>query len=174
MKFFMHLAVAASLIATALCAPVTIPQVTAALATINTDVSALITVTVSFDGSAAQAANIENDAIKLIQANNAALAAIKATATPFSLADGTTIFNIVKGGEPNIEKALSSIVAQKVAIQKLGLAAAVHQTLINLSTSTEALIVALVGAAPAQLKSDATALGQKVTAAFSAAIAVYA
>jgi len=70
---------------------------------------------------------------------------------PLSLPDGTTILNVVKSAEPNIEACLIAIAKQKGALSKLSLQAAVHATLINLETSVQALINALIAAAPVRV-----------------------
>ncbi|KAF8068056.1 hydrophobic surface binding protein [Lyophyllum atratum] len=99
------------------------------------------------------------------------------TPLPISEADGRSILTSFEALEPTIDHSLTGIVDRKAAFTALplgGIPALVKQDLANLSASTTALESALISIAPADLQAEATALKDRIDAAFATAIAAYA
>ncbi|PFH49287.1 hypothetical protein AMATHDRAFT_147974, partial [Amanita thiersii Skay4041] len=93
-----------------------------------------------------------------------------------SEADANHILSLVKGFEPVILHLLRNIIDKKNAFLHLPINAVpiIHQALISLFGSSSNFGNALINAAPADLKGQATAIKNDIDGAFKQAIAAYA
>ncbi|KIJ36350.1 hypothetical protein M422DRAFT_51113 [Sphaerobolus stellatus SS14] len=123
------------------------------------------------------ALNIHSGAVALEAAITQGTKDVVATG-PVSEADATTIINLVKGIQPGIISALTNIVTKKPLFDNTtvisGLGSIVKSDLNTLNSDTSAFETALVNAAPADLKANATTIVTAINSAFAAAVSAYA
>ncbi|KAJ7027979.1 hydrophobic surface binding protein [Mycena alexandri] len=180
MVYFSRLLLSFSLLAVGLASPVkrTVAQVEADIASISSQVTTLDNAINAFPatgGSLTAALAIHTDATNLETTLNKGTTDVKATGTVDD-ADGNTILNSVTAFEPTILDALKGIAAKEPAFAALpigGIPALILADLKTLRTDTGAFAQALIAAAPADLKSEATTIANTIDAGFATAIAAY-
>ncbi|KAJ7844170.1 hydrophobic surface binding protein [Mycena leptocephala] len=154
----------------------TVAQIEADIANISSQVTTLDNSIKAFPGSGlAGALGIHSAAGTLQTTLNNATSDVKATGA-VSESDGTTILHSVEAFEPTILDALSQIATKKASFDAQpigGLSALVLQDLKNLNASTNAFSNALIAAAPADLKTEATTIVTNINAGFASAIKAY-
>ncbi|KAJ6571645.1 hydrophobic surface binding protein A-domain-containing protein [Mycena capillaripes] len=175
---FSRLFFSLSLVAAAFATPVkrTVAQVEADIASISSQVTTLDNDIKGFPASGlAGALGIHAAAGTLGSTLNTGTTDVTNTGT-VSEADGATILSSVQAFEPTILDALTQITAKQPNFAALpigGIPALVLQDLKNLKTSTDGFSGALIAAAPADLKAQATAIQTAIDAAFSKAITAF-
>ncbi|KAJ7023287.1 hydrophobic surface binding protein [Mycena alexandri] len=169
-----------ALVAASLATPLkrTVAQIEADLTTLQSQVTSLDNNIKGFPASGLTGAlEIHDAAAGLESSLNTATSDVKATPT-VSEADATTILNTVQNNiEPLVIDALTRIAGDRAAFDAqpiIGLSALVLVDLQTLKNDTDAFSNALIAAAPADLKTQATAIKTAIDAAFSKAIAAFA